>query len=114
MKDLEERGLLDDTVVVWMGEFGRTPRINQNNGRDHWARCWSVVVGGGRIKGGQVYGSTDADGTSVKDGACSISDLFATLYEGLGIPPETEIRDPLGRPRKIAGEKPGKPLKGLV
>src|SRR5262249_22262651 len=69
VKDLVARGLWKNTVVVWMGEFGRTPRINQNTGRDHWARCWSVVVGGGAIKGGQVYGATDSEGTSVKGDA---------------------------------------------
>jgi hypothetical protein len=114
MKDLADRGLLESTVVLWMGEFGRTPRINQNGGRDHWARCWSVVLGGGSIKGGQVYGSTDSDGTSVKDDACQIGDVFATVYQALGISPDTEIRDPLGRPRKITGEKGGTPLKGLI
>jgi len=114
VKELSERGLLKNTVIVWMGEFGRTPRINQNNGRDHWARCWSVVVGGGGIKGGQVYGSTNSDGMEVKDKPCGISDLFATIYTALGIPAETEVRDPLGRPRKIVGEKPGKPLEGLL
>ena len=67
VKDLVERGLWKNTVVVWMGEFGRTPRINQNAGRDHWGRCWSVVVGGGAIKGGQVYGSTSEDGMDIKD-----------------------------------------------
>lgn len=114
LKDLNDRGLLDSTVILWMGEFGRTPRINQNGGRDHWARCWSVVLAGGGIKGGQVYGSTDADGTSVKDDPCQIGDVFATVYQALGISPDTEIRDPLGRPRKITGEKGGTPLKGLV
>lgn len=114
IKDLNDRGLLDSTVVLWMGEFGRTPRINQNGGRDHWARCWSVVLAGGGIKGGQVYGSTDSDGTSVKDDPCTIGDVFATVYQALGINPDTEIRDPLGRPRKITGEKGGTPLKGLV
>jgi uncharacterized protein (DUF1501 family) len=114
VKDLVDRGLWKDTVVVCMGEFGRTPRINQNGGRDHWARCWSVVVGGGNIKGGQVYGSTTKDGMDVKDDKCSVADLFATIYSGLGISPDTEIRDPLGRPRKISGEKGGTPLKGLV
>ena len=60
-------GMWKNTVVLWMGEFGRTPRINQNAGRDHWARCWSVVIGGGAIKGGQIYGATSPDGTDVKD-----------------------------------------------
>jgi len=111
VNDLAERKLLQNTVVLWMGEFGRTPRINQNTGRDHWARCWSVVVGGGGIKGGQVYGATSADGTDVAKDGCSIGDLFATVYKALGLDPETKIRDNLGRPLAIAD---GKPLKGLV
>jgi hypothetical protein len=114
VKDLADRGLLKNTVVLWMGEFGRTPKINQNAGRDHWARCWSVVVGGGGIKGGQVYGSTDKDGTSVKDDPCTVGDLFATVYQAIGVSPDTEIRDPLGRPRKISGEKGGKVLEKLL
>jgi uncharacterized protein (DUF1501 family) len=109
-----DRGLWKNTVLVWLGEFGRTPRINQNAGRDHWARCWSVVVGGGAIKGGQAYGATDQDGGSVQDKACGVGDLFATLYAGLGVAPDTEIRDALGRPRKIVGEKGGKVLEGLI
>lgn len=114
VQDLVERGMWKNTVVVWMGEFGRTPKINQNGGRDHWARCWSVVVGGGGIKGGIVHGSTDKDGTSVKDNPATVGDLFATLYTALGINPDTEIRDPLGRPRKISGEKAGKPISSLI
>lgn len=111
MKELEERGLLKNTVVMWMGEFGRTPRINQNAGRDHWARCWSVVIGGGAIKGGQVYGSTSEDGMDVKDNPCSIGDVFATVFKGLGVDPATQVRDNIGRPLAIAD---GKPLKGLI
>lgn len=114
VQDLVDRGMWKNTVVCWMGEFGRTPKINQNGGRDHWARCWSVVVGGGGIKGGIVHGSTDKDGTSVKDNPCTVGDLFATLYTALGINPDTEIRDPLGRPRKISGEKAGKPIASLI
>jgi hypothetical protein len=114
VQDLVDRGLWKTTTVVWMGEFGRTPRINQNGGRDHWARCWSVVVGGGGIKGGLVHGSTDKDGTSVKDDPCTVGDLFATLYASLGVNHDTEIRDPLGRPRKISGEKAGKPISSLL
>jgi uncharacterized protein (DUF1501 family) len=112
VKDLVQRGLWKNTVLVWMGEFGRTPRINQNTGRDHWARCWSVVVGGGGIKGGQVYGATDRDGTSVARDHCGVGDVFATLYKGLGIDPTTQIRDPNGRPTGISGEN-GKPIKAL-
>src|SRR5205823_6631348 len=72
VKELAERGKLKDTVVMWAGDFGRTPRINQNNGRDHWARGWSVVIGGGSIKGGQSYGSTTKDGMDVETDKCSI------------------------------------------
>lgn len=114
IRELKERGLLQHTVLLWMGEFGRTPRINQNNGRDHWARCWSVVIGGGPIKGGQVYGATSADGMDIKDKPCTVGDLFATVYQALGIAPETQIRDPLGRPRKITGERGGRVLEGVV
>jgi hypothetical protein len=113
VKDLVARGRWKDTVLVWMGEFGRTPRINQNAGRDHWARCWSVVVGGGAFKGGQIYGSTSSDGTDVKDNPCSVGDLFATLYKATGIDPALQIRDPIGRPHKIAGDD-GKPITALL
>jgi hypothetical protein len=111
VKDLVVRGLWKNTVVLWLGEFGRTPRINPNAGRDHWARCWSVVVGGGGIKGGIAYGSTDSDGTSVKDNPVSVGDLFATVYKGMGLDPALQIRDNLGRPLKIAE---GNPIKELV
>jgi hypothetical protein len=113
VKDLVQRGLWKNTVLVWMGEFGRTPRINQNTGRDHWARCWSVVIGGGAIKGGQAYGATDQNGTSVAKDACSVGDVFATLYKGIGIDPSTQIRDPNGRPTGISGDN-GKPIKDLL
>lgn len=106
VKEMVEKGMWEDTVVVWMGEFGRTPRINQNGGRDHWARCWSVVVGGGAIKGGQVYGKTNKDGTDVDENPVKIGDLFATLYKGLGIDPSTQVRDNLGRPLHIADGRP--------
>ncbi len=111
VKDLVDRGMWKNTVVLWMGEFGRTPRINQNAGRDHWARCWSVVLGGGAIKGGQVYGSTSKDGMDIKDGKATLGDLFATVYKGMGLDPGTQIRDNLGRPLPIAD---GKPIKALV
>ena len=116
-RDLADRGKLKDTVIVWMGDFGRTPKINQNGGRDHWPRCWSVVMGGGNIKGGQAYGATDADGTSIKDNPTDIMDMYATLYRGLGIDPTpqavADVRDNLGRPYYIAGDKP-KWIKELV
>ncbi len=111
-RELSERGLLESTVILWMGEFGRTPRINQNVGRDHWARCWSVVVGGGSIRGGQAYGSTDRDGTSVAENPTSIGDVFATVYQALGIDPNTQVRDAIGRPFNIAGGG-GRPIQAM-
>jgi hypothetical protein len=111
VKELVERGKWKDTVVMWMGDFGRTPKINQNGGRDHWARCWSIVIGGGAIKGGQAYGSTGPDGTDIKDKPCTIGDVFATVYKGLGLDPTSQVRDNLGRPMAIAD---GKPLEGVV
>jgi uncharacterized protein (DUF1501 family) len=112
VRDLTDRGMWKNTALVCMGEFGRTPRINQNAGRDHWARCWSVVVGGGAIKGGQIFGATDKQGTDVKgDEVASVGDLFATIYKGLGLDPTQQIRDNLGRPLPIAD---GKPIKALV
>jgi hypothetical protein len=112
VRDLVDRGMWQNTVLVWMGEFGRTPRINQNNGRDHWARCWSIVVGGGAIRGGQVYGSTDEDGLNVATNPVRVGDVFATLYRGLGIDPTTQIRDPIGRPFAIAAGN-GRPIEQL-
>jgi hypothetical protein len=85
--DLEERGLLKDTLVVWMGEVGRTPQINNRAGRDHFVRAWTVVLAGGGVQGGTVYGSTDADGKEVKDDPVTEGDLFATIYAALGINP---------------------------
>jgi hypothetical protein len=112
VRDLVDRGMWRNTVVLWMGEFGRTPRINQNNGRDHWARCWSVVVGGGAIRGGQAYGATDENGTSVARDPVRVGDLFATVYRALGIDPTTQVRDPIGRPFNIAANN-GRPIAGL-
>ena len=110
VKDLDQRGKLKDTVIVWMGDFGRTPRINQNAGRDHWSRCWSVVVGGGGIKGGVVYGATDKDGTGVAKDEVSVARPLRHALRGLGIDPTPEtnasVRDNLGRPYYIAGDKP--------
>lgn len=108
VEDLAQSGKLKDTVIVWMGEFGRTPKLNANMGRDHYPRAWSVVVGGGNIKGGVAYGSTEADGGSPKDSATQIQDLYATLYAGLGLDPKTQIRDNLGRPTALAADDKGK------
>lgn len=115
VQDLVDRGMWDKTVVVWMGEFGRTPRINQNAGRDHWPKCWSVVVGGGGIKGGQAYGTTTKDGTDVQDGKCSVGDLFATLYTALGLDykSDRDVRDNLGRPFRLTPDG-SEAIKGLL
>jgi hypothetical protein len=113
VEDLVKEGKWQDTVVMCMGEFGRTPRINQNAGRDHWSRCWSVVLGGGALKGGIAYGSTDKDGLTVKDNPVKIGELFATIYKGMGIDPNTQVRDNLGRPSAIAGEN-AKPIAALL
>ncbi len=85
LTDLSERGLLKDTLVIWMGEVGRTPGINNRAGRDHFIRAWTTVLAGGGIIGGQVYGATDADGKDVKENPVSEGDLFATIYKALGI-----------------------------
>ncbi|MCI0682426.1 MAG: DUF1501 domain-containing protein [Gemmataceae bacterium] len=112
VRDLNDRGLWRNTVLLWMGEFGRTPRINQNTGRDHWARNWSVVVGGGAIRGGQAYGTTNSDGTDVATNPVRVGDVFATVYRALGIDPGTQVRDAIGRPFAIAGGN-GRPIEQL-
>jgi hypothetical protein len=102
VEDLEQRGLLSDTAVIWMGEFGRTPRINANAGRDHWARAWSVAVGGAGMKGGQAIGATNSDGTAVDTEPYTSEDLMASVCKSLGISLETTFTSKSGRPMKIA------------
>jgi uncharacterized protein (DUF1501 family) len=111
LTDLEERGLLDDTVVLWMGEFGRTPRINGTAGRDHWARSWSVVVGGSGIKGGTTVGATNEDGTEVTTDPYRSEDLMASVLKALGISLETTFTSKNNRPMKIANS--GRVIKEL-
>ena len=101
--DLASRGLLEDTVVLCMGEFGRTPRINGNAGRDHWARSWSVVAGGGGIEGGKVIGATNEDGTRVTTEPYSAEDLMSSVCQAMGISLKTTYTAGNGRPMKIAG-----------
>jgi uncharacterized protein (DUF1501 family) len=112
VEDLSERGLLENTVILWMGEFGRTPRINETAGRDHWARSWSVVLGGGGIPGGQVVGATNEDGTQVTTEPYSSEDLMATVCQAMGISLETVFTASNGRPMKIANG--GKVIPELV
>lgn len=102
VEDLEQRGLLADTAIIWMGEFGRTPRINGNAGRDHWARAWSVVVGGAGFTGGQVIGQTNEDGTRVTSEPYTAQDLMASVCHSLGIPLGKTFTSRSGRPMKLA------------
>ena len=104
--DLEQRGLLDDTLVVWSSEFGRTPKINGNGGRDHWGPANSVVFAGGGVRGGQVHGATDDSASAPSRDPVSPDDIAATIYTLLGVPSETEIRDMLDRPHRIALGEP--------
>ena len=104
--DLEERGMLDDTLVVWVGEFGRTPKISSNGGRDHWPQCYCAVLAGGGTKRGFVYGSSDKLGAYATAGQARPEDLAATMFEALGIDPDAEVKDKLNRPLPVARGKP--------
>ena len=110
-EDLEQRELLQDTVIIWMGEFSRTPRINQNAGRDHWARSWSVVVGGGGINGGIAVGATNSDGTRVDTEPYTSQDVMASVCKALDISLTTTFTSNNGRPMRIANS--GKIIKEL-
>jgi uncharacterized protein (DUF1501 family) len=113
MDDLKDKGLLDSTLVVWMGEFGRTPRINGNKGRDHWAVSWSTVIGGGGIKGGQVVGKSSADGTSVEERPVSVPDLLSTVCLALGLDITKQNNSNVGRPIRLV-EPGAKPIKEVL
>jgi hypothetical protein len=104
--DLAQRGLLDETLVVCLGEFGRTPKISANAGREHWAACQTVVFAGGGVRGGQVIGSSDRIAAYPATRPVSPSDLAATLYQALGIPLDAELRDALGRPFALCSGQP--------
>ena len=118
LEDLEQRGLLESTLVLAMGEFGRTPHHNPNGGRDHWSHCWSMVMGGGGIRGGQVIGASDEKGAYLADGRrVTIGDLFATVYKAMGIDWHKEYMHPIGRPVKIANsvdDHTGEPVSELI
>jgi len=109
--DLKQRGLLEKTLVVWMGEFGRTPRVNPNKGRDHYPRVFNAALAGGGIRGGQVIGASTDDGTAVKSDPVSVADLFSTICKSLKVDPHKENISPLGRPLKIVDG--GKPVEKL-
>jgi hypothetical protein len=106
LNDLETRGLLDTTLVVWMGEFGRTPNINKNASRDHWPQCYTTLLCGGGIKRGFVYGASDQTGSYPAEKPVRPDDLAATIYHLLGIDPHTEVRNTQQRPVLIADGKP--------
>ena len=101
LADLKSRGLLDSTLIIWTGEFGRTPRINPNSGRDHFPRAFTSVLAGGGVKGGQVIGSTDAGGEAVKDRPVSVNDLLRTACHALAIDADKQNMSSIGRPIKI-------------
>ncbi len=110
--DLHDRGLLSSTLVYCAGEFGRTPQINPQSGRDHWARSMAVFLAGGGIRGGHVHGSTDTRGGGPASEACAPADVAATIFHALGIEPTHEIRTPAGRPMALFRD--GKVLEGLL
>ena len=112
LRDLDERGRLDDTLVIWMGEFGRTPKISQADGRDHYPDAWSTVLAGGGVRGGQAYGATDAEGAKVVTNPVTVPDYFATLATLLGMDPRHEEISPVGRPIAISDN--GRPIAGLI
>ncbi len=112
VEDLDERGRLNDTLILIHSDFGRTPRVNKDAGRDHWSYCYSVVFLGGGIRGGTVYGESDAHAASVKDRPVSTGDICATIYESLGIDPEMPMYDKTNRPIPIAHG--GKPLREIL
>ncbi len=108
LEDLDQRGLLDTTLVVWMGEFGRTPQINGQQGRDHFPNAWSTVLAGGGVKGGCVYGKTSPDGMTVKDNPVTVPNFLATVATAVGVDSTKQNMSNVGRPIRIAdaGSKP--------
>ena len=106
LNDLEDRGMLDETLVVFLTEFGRTPKINGSAGRDHYPNVYSVALAGGGIRGGHVYGSSDTNGAYPRNNPCTPADLHATIFNALGIHHNSEIFDPLGRPLAVCEGEP--------
>jgi uncharacterized protein (DUF1501 family) len=113
MDDLKDRGLLDTTTIICAGEFGRTPKINQQRGRDHWPDAWSAVLAGGGIKGGQAIGKTTKDGMKVEERPTSVPDLLATLCGALGIDHEKPNMSNVNRPIPIV-DRTGKPIREVL
>jgi len=113
LNDLKERGLLESTLVVCMGEFGRTPKINGGKGRDHWPASWATVMAGGGIKGGQVVGTTSADGTVVEERPVKVQDLIATVCKAIGVDHTKQNLSNVDRPIRIA-DVAAKPIEGIA
>jgi len=105
MTELGERGLVESTTIIWMGEFGRTPKINRSGGRDHFPAAWTCALAGGGIKGGQAFGKTSTDGTTVEDGKVDVGDVLATLCASIGVSPDKQNISEMGRPIQIAEGK---------
>ena len=110
--DLKSRGMLEDTLVVWMGEFGRTPKINKAGGRDHWARAMCALLAGGDIRGGQAIGETDATAAEPTSVGYSPDDLAASFFTSIGISPKSEFPSNVGRPITLVRE--GSPIRNLL
>jgi hypothetical protein len=106
LQDLHQRGRLDETLVVVMGDFGRTPKINGGAGRDHYPHAFSVMLAGGGVRRGQVYGSSDRHGAFPHDKPCGPEDLHATIFQALGIPRDAILHDRLGRPHQLTHGQP--------
>ena len=112
LSDLHERGLLERTLVVVLGEFGRSPRVNPAAGRDHWPRCYSLLLAGGGVPGGFVFGKSDRIGSDPAENPVTPHDLLTTFYSLLGVPPDTHLPDQLGRPVRLMG--PGRIIPELI
>jgi hypothetical protein len=106
LEDLAQRGMLEETLVVAVGEFGRTPKINATQGRDHWGMCQTALLAGGGVRGGQVYGASDQIAAYPKDNPVAPEDFLATIYHALGLEPDREIRDRENRPHRICEGRP--------
>ena len=111
INDLDERGLLDETLVVWMGEFGRTPRINDNISRDHWPQCYTALLAGGGVKRGFRFGASDREGAFPDRDPVRPDDLAATMFSLLGVNPAIEVHDILDRPLPVAA---GEVISGIL
>ena len=112
MQDLKRTGRLENTLVIVMGEFGRTPKLNSNGGRDHWPRCFSIAMAGGGLAGGRVIGSSDRHGESPEDQPVTPSDLAFSILQLLGVDPRSTVMTSDGRP--IALNRDGQWIKGLT